>query len=196
MSRNSSHCCKKKYYRDSGVQLSTYNPIYLCVIIYSHVSPVFYSKCFVLTISLRYVGYYILCITILNVTISAKWTHSKLWHACLCIFMIISFLIFRTKKRNINFLNDRCSKKLILDALWHFVTIFLTCFWNVYRWKYHPILNDSYLAIPIRQVNLYLYRRLTKIFQIIIKVWNKQTNWDWSYLSTINPHSTFWIAFS
>ena len=154
MSRYSSHCCTKKYYRDSGAQFNESN-IFMCYYIFLCFTS-FYSKCFVLTISLRYFGYYILCITILNVTISAKWTHSKLWHACLCIFMIISFLIFRTKKTNINFLNDRCSKKLILDALWHFVTIFLTCFWNVYRWKYHPILNDSYLAIPIRQVNLYL----------------------------------------
>ena len=114
----------------------------------------FYSKCFVLTISLRYVGYYILCITILNITINAKWTHSKLWHACLCIFMIICFLIFRTKKTDINFSNYRCSNKINPWCTMTFLTIFVTCFWNVYRWKHQPLLNNSYLAIPVIQVNL------------------------------------------
>ena len=122
-------------------------PIYLCVMIYSYVSPVFYSKCFVLTISLRYVGYYILCITILNITINAKWTHSKLWHACLCIFMIICFLIFRTKKTDINFSNDRCSNN---NNPWCNMTFFTIYFYiYFYGWKYQPLLNNSYLAIRI-----------------------------------------------
>ena len=112
------------------------------VLLYIPLFHQFYFRCFVLTISLRYVGHYILLLRmVLNITINAKWTHSKLWHACLCIFMIILFLIFRNKKTNINLLNDRCNNKINPWCTMTFLTIFVTCFWNVYRWKYQPFIE-------------------------------------------------------